>query len=132
MADSTISAEVAKAQLDGLISYYEIEITEGDKAQRQARQSAYNKVVRAIQAGRLEIKEDHSVVQRIASGAELIYRELDGKAKVAMGTCDEGDHHGKLYAMMGSLSSAGTDAIQQLKGPDNTAVESLGILFLLA
>jgi len=40
------------------------------------------------------------------------------------------DHYGKAYALMGSLSSLGEDAIKQLKSVDLSLAEVLGLIFL--
>lgn len=133
MTNNTISAEVAKEQLDSLVEYYDIDIESDDVDQARARQSACDKVIRAIRAGRLEInKETMVVVQTLKNDNKLTYRELDGKAKVEMGKRSNDDTHGKIYSLLGSLSGVGFNGITALKGKDLTLAESLGILFLLA
>ena len=131
-----ISEDAAREQLDALFEYYEIETDELPDAQKKATEAAGLKLLKAIRIGRLEIDLDDDdiirIKQNIRNGEPLIYREIDGKAKVAMSRKDDGDAYGKAYAMMGSLCGLGETAIISLKSHDLSVVECLGMVFLQA
>lgn len=131
-AKTRISAESADAIFEDFLKYYEIDLNEIQGNQRRATESAISKIKKSIMDGQIEIMDDHfTIVVHLRNAQRLEIRELDGKAKVEMGKRENEDLHGRLYAMMGSLSGLGFNAIQSLRGPDLTRVESLGIVFLL-
>ena len=134
--DYKISEEAAIEQIDVLFDYYEIDIAGLPKAQKQATEAARRKLIKAIRIGRVEVGLDAdgiiAVKQNIRNGEPLIYREIDGKAKVAMSGKDDGDAYGRAYAMMGSLCGLGETAIISLKSHDLSVVECLGMVFLQA
>lgn len=136
MADYKISEESARAQLDELYTYYEINFDDMPDSLKDALKATDRKLVKAVRLGRIEIGSDGNgtiqVIQILRNGETLTYREIDGKAKVAMGGKDENDSYGKAYALMGSLSGVGEAGIQQLKSHDLSVVECLGTVFLQA
>ena len=131
-----IGEDAARAQLDMLYAYYEIDFDELPKELGTALKATDLKLLKSVRLGRVEIGVDSNnvikVVQNIRNGEQLIYREIDGKAKVAMGGKDEKDSYGKAYALMGSLCGSGETAITQLKSHDLSVVECLGTVFLQA
>lgn len=131
---TTISHEVAEKQLQDFIDYYDIDISHIElETQRSAVRGACDKLVRAIEAGRLELDADCGTAKiHLKKGAVLTCCELSGKAKVEMSRRPEGDMHGRIYALIGSLSGIGFNGIQELTGRDLVVVENLGIVFLLA
>ncbi len=131
-AKDKISPESADAIFAGFLEYYEIDLNEIQGTQRRATESAIAKIKKSIMGGQIEIMDDHfTVVVHMRNAQRLELRELDGKAKVEMGKRENEDLHGRIYAMMGSLTGLGFNAIQSLRGPDLARVESLGIVFLL-
>lgn len=130
----TISHEVAEKQLQGFLDYYEVDISHIElEAQRSAVRGACDKLIRAIEAGRLELNPDEgTAVVHLKNGTALTCCELNGKAKVEMSRRPETDMHGRIYALIGSLSGVGFNGIQEMKGRDLVVVENLGIVFLLA
>ena len=131
-----ISAESAREQLDLMYEYYEIDFNELPEKLGEALQATDRKLVKSVRLGRVEISIDEKnvikVVQNIRDGEPLVYREIDGMAKVAMGPKTEGDSYGRAYALMGALCGLGETAITQLKGNDLSVVECLGTVFLQA
>lgn len=129
-----LSHEVAEKQLQGFIDYYEIDVTNIEvETQRAAIRGACDKLIRAIEAGRLELNPgEGTAVIHLKTGTKLTCCELNGKAKVEMSRRPETDMHGRIYALIGSLSGVGFNGIQEMKGRDLVVVENLGILFLLA
>ena len=129
-----ISLQVAKENLQSMLDYYEIDIDEIDeKDVKKAIKSGYNRIIKALRLGRLEIKIENgiTITQTLRNGTEkLTYREIDGKAKTAMAPKEEKDWYGKSYALMGSLSDMGETAITSLKGVDLSLAEVLGMIFL--
>jgi hypothetical protein len=138
IADSKfkIGKEAARAQLDTLYEYYEIDFNELPEELGKALRATDLKLLKSVRLGRVEISLDDNsiikVVQNIRSGEPLEYREIDGQAKVAMGGKDEKDHYGKAYALMGALCGLGETAITQLKSHDLSVAECLGTVFLQA
>lgn len=131
-----LSEEVAREQLDVLYDYYEIVFNELPADLKPALEGADRKLLKAVRVGRLEVGVDGEgvivVTQNLRGGEQLVYREIDGKAKVAMGGCDANDNYGKAYALMGSLCGLGETAIIKLKSHDLSIVECLGTVFLQA
>ena len=136
MPEYKISVESAREQLDALYEYYEIDFDALPKDLGKALRATDLKLLKSVRLGRVEIGTDEKniikVVQNIRDGEPLIYREIDGKAKLAMGNKDENDSYGKAYALMGSLCGLGETAIIQLKSHDLSVVECLGTVFLQA
>lgn len=136
MPEYKISEEAAAEQIDALFDYYEIDLNELPGAQKKATEAARGKLLRATRLGRVEIDLDDDgvirVKQNIRNGEPLTYREIDGKAKVAMSGKDADDAYGRAYAMMGSLCGLGETAVISLKSHDLTVVECLGMVFLQA
>lgn len=128
-----LAEKPAKGQLESMLDYYEIDIDEiEDKEVRRAVKSGYNRLIKAIRLGRLEIKIDggFKVTQTTRNNEVIEYREIDGDSKVAMSTKEEKDWYGKSYALMGSLSGVGESGIRKLKGVDLSLAEVLGMIFL--
>ena len=138
MADSRfkLGTEAAREQLNVLYDYYEIDFSELPEKLKTALEATDKKLLKSVRLGRVEISLDEKnivkVVQTIRNGEPLVYREIDGAAKVAMGSKDENDAYGKAYALMGALCGLGETAITQLKSHDLSVVECLGTVFLQA
>ena len=138
MADSKLKVgeEAAREQLDMLYDYYEIDFNDLPEKLKTALEATDKKLLKSVRRGRIEVSLDEKniikVVQNIRSGEPLVYREIDGAAKVAMGNKDENDAYGKAYALMGALCGLGETAITQLKSHDLSVVECLGTVFLQA
>lgn len=130
-----LTKENAKNELKKMFDYYEIDLDDiDDKNLKHALNGAYDRLIKSVRHGRLEIKIENGiqVLQKLRSNSEKItYREIDGTAKMAMAGKAEDDYYGKSYALMGSLSGLGEAAIKQLKGVDLSLVEVLGMVFLL-
>lgn len=128
MADFILSEESAAEQLELFMDYYDVDMNDIPTAQRDAVDIACRKVSKAIRRGKIEIRNtDGLQVVQMVKETELVYGELTGRAKIAMG--DKTDY-GKIYALLGSLSGAGETAIQKLKGADLSIAECIGMLFL--
>lgn len=132
-----ISEQVAMEQLDGLLDYYDLDLNDiKNSAQRDAVESAYNRLIKAVRKGNLEFSNDDNIkiVQHLkkplGESGTIEYRELDGKAKVAMKDKADTDYYGRIYSLLGSLSGLGETAIIGLKGSDLSVAECLGVLFL--
>ena len=128
-----LSKDSAKNELQKMLDYYEIDIDEiEDKKLKDAIKSGYDRLIKAVRLGRLEVKTDNEikVIQTLRNDTKIEYREIDGKAKVQMAGKKEDDYYGKSYALMGSLSGLGENAISQLKGVDLSLAEVLGMIFL--
>jgi plasmid stabilization system protein ParE len=129
-----VSSQNARIQLEKMFDYYEIDIDEiEDKELKRAIKGGYERLVKAIRLGRLEInlEDGIKIIQTTRnSGTKITYREIDGVAKSAMAGKEEKDYYGKSYALMGSLCDLGEAAIKKLKGVDLSLVEVLGMIFL--
>ena len=129
-----LTKENAKNELQKMLDYYEIEIDElEDDDLKKAIQQGYDRLVKAVRLGRLEVKIENGIkiIQKLRDGTKTIeYREIDGKAKTEMAGKKVDDNYGKAYALMGALSGLGEGAIKNLKGVDLSLAEVLGLIFL--
>ena len=136
MPEYKLGEEAAREQLDQLYAYYEIDFDDLPEDLSRVMRATDKKLVKAVRLGRVEVTLDDKgiiqVTQNLRNGAPLVYREIDGQAKVAMGSKDDKDAYGKAYALMGSLCGLGETAITQLKSHDLSVVECLGTVFLQA
>ena len=132
--DYLLSKKNAELELEKMLDYYEIDIDDiEDKDLKKAIKAGYDRLVKAVRLGRLEIKLDDGikVIQKLRDGSEkLEYREIDGVAKTEMAGKQESDYYGKSYALMGSLSGVGEAGIKKLKSVDLSLAEVLGLIFL--
>ena len=127
-----LSEDSAQEQLNRLLDYYEIDFDDIPSDQAKSFEMIGKKLVKFIRQGRLEIKTEDGIqcIQTLRNGTTIItYKELNGKAKTAMGTKSAEDGNGRIYALMGALSD-GETMITELKGPDLSLVECLGAVFL--
>lgn len=130
MPDYVLGEEAAADQLQLFMDYYEVELDDTQASQADAVKVAKAKVLKAVRLGRVEFRENDGfeIMQKVNGGkTEVIYKELTGKAKMAMG--DKSDY-GKIYALLGSLAGIGETAIQKFRGADLSTAECIGMLFL--
>lgn len=128
-----IDKPTAKNTLKKMLDYYEIDIDEiEDKELKRAIQSGYDRAIKAARLGRLsvELEDGIKVIQTTRSGEKIEYKEIDGHAKTQMSGKAADDVYGKSYALLGSLSGLGENAIKSLKGVDLSLAEVLGLIFL--
>jgi plasmid stabilization system protein ParE len=129
-----LSVETAQNELKKMLDYYEIDIdTIEDGKLKDAIKSGYDRLIKAVRLGRLEIKLEKGieVIQTLRSnGTKISYREIDGVAKAAMDGCPADAFNRKAQILMGSLCGMGEAAIKQLKGVDLSLCEVLGLIFL--
>ena len=89
----------------------------------------------------------HASVNRLPGGIIVYYftaalqvncrgarslKPLQRKHKIVMDSYDAKAFYKRAYALMGSLSGLGDDAMRLLRGVDLQVVEALGIVFLAA
>ena len=134
--ETLISEESARAQLDTFLDYYglsvkDIEIEDGVEAVN----TLINGLVRAIQAGKLEITEDENgfrvrqvLVRPLEGLTELVYQDKIAQAKIAM------DSAGKkvqlrVYTFLEALTGAEVGQLIKLKGQDVTTLNRISVLF---
>ena len=125
--------KTAQAEIKKMLDYYEIDINEiEDKDLKRAITQGYDRLIKAARLGRLTVKLEDGikVIQTLKNGEVVEYREIDGTAKTEMAGKQTDDHYGKSYALMGSLSGLGENAIKKLKGVDLSLAEVLGLIFL--
>ena len=134
-----ISEEVAKEQFEQFCEYYDFDAEDATAEDvRVALDAATARIIKAIMRGRLEVKDvDGDITVRqvlkhpMGDVSELSYGVLTGKAKIAMEKKKkQDDHHGKIYALLGSLSGLGEGAISSLRGADLSTAECVGMVFL--
>ena len=134
-----LSEEAARAQVLELLEFYGIDvdaITEDER--KRATESMLDALVRYFRLGFLEVVKapTFKVVQHLqrAPGevTTIEYTEIQGKHKIVMDSYDAKAFYKRAYALMGSLSGLGDDAMRLLRGVDLQVVEALGIVFLAA
>jgi ActR/RegA family two-component response regulator len=140
MIPIVIDEEPAQDQLDLLLDFYDIEVDELDEDDdvEKATLKAIKKIKKYIMKGLIEISEDDglTVIQHLhhskGETKQISYGVITGHAKIAMSKAAERDYSGKVYQVMGSLSSnISAESIARLKGVDLAVVECLGAIFLM-
>lgn len=134
----SLSEQVARENLQLFYDYYEFSIDDIKGDSRKAVDNSETRLIRAIQKGRLKISEDEAglkITQLLKNPTgdvkEIGYSEISGQSKLAMKGKGEDDNHGRMYALLGSLSGLGEMAFAKLKGVDLSIAECLGLYFLL-
>ena len=136
-----IPREDAEKQVDLFLNFYDIDSEEdaSNKAHRESLDASIKKLVKHVMRGRVEITDNGdggiNVLQRLKFPVndvnELEYKVVGGVAKKQMKNADESDQHGKIYSLVGSLTGWNGNSIAKLQGVDISAVECLGVLFLV-
>ena len=138
MSENKVSEESAEKQMQDLLDYYEIEAHHITTEHGQdAIQTINNRLVAAIQKGRLEIGSDDEgriqITQHLkhppGDSPTIIYGEVTAKAKLATDGLGETKNAGRVHAFMGSLSGLGPGAIGKLRGVDMGVMEKLFLVF---
>ena len=134
---TVISKESAETTLKDFYDYYDVDLSALDEEKSKSLKSHKEKLLAAVQRGRLEITRDKNddiiVIQHVGSASEkLEYTSQVGKAFLAMKKYDTNDHMGRAYAMLGSLCGLNAEAISQLKPIDLKVAIALGLTFIEA
>lgn len=135
MVDSkSISKKAAKAQIEILKDYYDIDEEYFTSESADSMKSKLFDIEKSIRKGRLEISNDGGLKMKqnlkvpINGINSLEYSVLKGAAKEAM---DEADgSHSKVYTLMSFLSNESYSTFRKMEGVDVSLVETLGTLFL--
>jgi hypothetical protein len=127
-----ISDKVATEQLIKLLSYYDIDIDNiEDKKLQQLMESVFNKTVQFIRMGKLEIKIENGVqIIQNTKNDKIIYTGIRAENKISMDAYEEKETHKRIYAVLGSLSGLGENAILKLEEQDMSCAECVGFIFL--
>lgn len=140
-----ISQENAEKEMEKYLAYFDLNIDElkseqSNSDRRDALQSSYDRLIKAVRKGRLEVKTDGGedgdeiqliqTVGKIGKETKLIYKELSGAAKVAMKDAETNDDYGRVYALAGSLNGLGMAGMKKLKGRDLSTAESIGAIVM--
>jgi hypothetical protein len=129
--DYKIPVEAGREAVMELIGFYEIEFEDRED-------KGFDKVMDQLagyyRLGVLENKRDETlgfcVVQHLAKGSTLTYREMKGKDRLVHGKYDaKTQTDEKVNALLGKLSGIGEDAIASLMGNDRRAAVLLAALF---
>jgi hypothetical protein len=123
----TISREIAEIEFKKFEDYYDIELDEDEEPSPFKK-----KLVKALQKGKLvfDDSDGFQVTQTTRTGTVIKYSEITARHKLQMTKLGGDDSIERLYALLGSMSGLGADAIKQLKGPDLPIAEGLAALFL--
>lgn len=150
--ETGIPKELAEEQLELFFNYYEMDLEEAladedegfgeddesAKAVRRAANQLKKKLVKAIQYGRLEIKDAADggldVIQYLkfplSGGFEALkWNGITGLAKAQLKDLDKGSPFNKLYSFAGAITKAG-DKIRNLRDMDLATAEALVAVFL--
>ena len=137
-----ISEGSAERILDEYLDYFDLSLkslleeNENSEDLQNSIRQAYNRLVSAIQKGKIEINMSDDtclLIQHIGKGENsktIEYKELSGAAKVAMKNAGADDLYGKIYSLVGSLTGVGKEGITKLKGRDLSLAESIGMLIM--
>lgn len=133
---NVISEETAQEQVEGLIEFYDIDISIMPENVQRAVQASIGKIRKAIMAGILEIEIDPETITirqtltRPPKGfpGPITYKELTGKAKI--GIKDDSGDYGKMYNFLAAVCGEPVGVILNLRGKDLSLAEALGAVFL--
>lgn len=132
-----ISEKVAMDQVLDLCEKFDVDVEAiQDKKQKKNFESMLNALLEYIRRGFLEFNDDGSITHHLQDAPEgnenpvINYKKLTGAQKLVMDGFEETDQWGKLYAVLGSASGFGENAIKKLSGIDLKVAEALTIFFL--
>ena len=131
MTKNIISEQAAKDQFEILVDYYEFEIDDLPDDLKDSVEFAIKKVVKSIMKGRVEISDSDGlkIIQKMKHNEnDFEYKAISGSAKPEMK--DKDSQYEKIYALLGSLSGWGKQAVKKLEGIDLSTAESLGMILL--
>lgn len=131
--DYKISEDAAVEQVKLIITEFCIDVDSyDDKEEKRTMESALRRVTQHIRAGRIEVTggSDFKITQNLASGDTIEYGTFTGKNHAEMDAADADKNYERMFKLLGSVSGLGSGAIEQLKGPDLKAAETLSVLFL--
>lgn len=129
--DKKLTEEIAEQQLQVFLDYYELEAEDLTEKQINVYETVAKRIKKSIRKGRLTIEGDLDnlkMTYKTKNGHELSFKELTGKAKLAM---KSDSHDGQTQELIGYLTGEGASVISDLSGADLSVMESLGLLFLL-
>lgn len=130
-----ISEESATEQIGIMLDYYDIDPDFLPDEQRKIVEAYTRKLIKAIMKGRFEITEKDGrpvMTQHLESGTTIVYKTIKGSNREELAKVKEGNHYGKIYALLGAMSGVGKDAFSNLEGTDLLTAEAFGMLFLQA
>ena len=107
-------------------------MSEVDESQALAVDKILSRLLRAIRAGKLELKTGDkglSLVQHLKDDKELTYREMCAADKAKVYAIND-DPIKRMHFLLGLLSGLGTDVIGKLKGADMRIGEAVAGFFL--
>ncbi len=137
---NSLPKDVAEKQVDLFMRFYDIDPVEdaANKRHRESLQASLNRLVKHVMRGRVEITlvdNKIKILQRleypINDVKELEYNIVGGIARTQMKNAEEGDEHGKIYSLVGSLTGWTGNSIAKLISVDISVVECLGVFFLI-
>jgi len=127
-----LSEESAVEQVMALLTYYDIDVDRlagGNDLQEASLEKTFDQLTDYVRRGLVEVGENGTVTQHLGSGQTLQYAEIGAKHKLVMDKVPQGQQYAKMYALMGSLASCGSTAIEKLPAKDLAVVEVLSTVF---
>jgi hypothetical protein len=128
-----LSEDVASEQIKNFFDYYDIDLEANTEADQNSVNKIIRRLVKAIQAGHIEFNSDGTIIQRLRKPPgkfdTITYNEMTGKAKIEAEKIAGSKDVMRVYALLGSLSGLGVNAIASLRGPDLTIAECVGVVF---
>lgn len=130
-----LSKEAAMDQVMTFLSYYDIDVARiTDEQALEQSERTLEHLCSFVEEGRVEIRrgegEKLEVVHNLKGGLAVVYGEVNATAKLAMDKYPAEARYARVYAMMGSLSSLGSEGIQKFHVRDLAVVDILGSLFM--
>lgn len=130
---ATISEESAQAQILALLDHYQIDVETFESDQRGPLETSLRKLAGFVMQGLVEIQAP-KVIQHLRTPPGAVptveYGEVNGNNTVAMDGKGQKDSYARSFALLGSVSGLGEDAIRALKGIDLVVAETIGVVFL--
>jgi hypothetical protein len=142
--DYKLSEESAREEVFRLLDFYGIEIKETENIptdDEEKTEKTIDKVLdelaeyyrRGVFENRKDEKNGFCVVQRLTNGEELVYREMQGRDRLAHGKFDaQKQYNEKVASLLGRLCGLGDDAIIKFMGDNHKAAATLALVFFVA
>lgn len=135
MSEILVSEDSATEQIGIMLDFYDIDPYFLPDEQKNIVEAYTRKLIKAIMKGRFEITEKDGkpvMTQHLESGTTIVYKTIKGSNREELAKVKEGNHYGRVYALLGAMSGIGKDAFSNLEGTDLLTAEAFGMLFLQA
>jgi hypothetical protein len=127
-----VAEDVCRSEVERFLTAMDIDSDKSkmDDEDRAGFDSAVNRLITAMQAGRLHINDDGEPVFQPTSGPEVRFPEPTGAAYMEMDRRKKGHDVSKMVALMAGISGHPPKVFANMKNRDFKVCQSIVTLFL--